>query len=423
MDCEASTDLQLDLLYEELQEPLASELRRHLEACAHCRKAWERLNRGHHLGRQLARIEAPAPSPALLAAIASAAAGFAATPDATSSSSRVGPVVPLDTASDHGSARPSWLRRVGEMAMRRQVAMAAVSVLAVGIGLRFVPFRTTPAPLPTTESTSPSVVPATELPRASASPAAAPSPSAQRRERSAPAYLGNTPVYPLRARPAPTPTAARSPDDGTEERRAQAPTESATDELTQAPNETRSAGSEGYAHPAPTASNHRARHTLGAALAEPEATEQPTAIAQLAPSALENTRPSSPAATGSSARGRAGLGTSLGAANTTAPSWQSYRADGDQRRARGDLDGAMASYRRALSSAPASERPALEATLRSLAQQNTQRSVQTEVAAQPSSPPRPVSQVPRSSPSRSAAPRPARRSTTDSNNSTTQFGL
>lgn len=121
MDCEACNDLLIDYLYDELDEVRRAAMRKHLEGCSTCNDSCERLSRGRHAARSLAPIEAPPPSGALLQAIQAAAAANAE-PRREGHGGSVAPVVPIDAR----ARIPRWVRRVGEMAMRRQVAMAAV---------------------------------------------------------------------------------------------------------------------------------------------------------------------------------------------------------------------------------------------------------------------------------------------------------
>ncbi len=73
MDCETCNDLLMDLLYDELDEVRAAAARKHLDGCASCRGAWQRLSQGRALASTLAPVTAPLPSATLLAAVESAA--------------------------------------------------------------------------------------------------------------------------------------------------------------------------------------------------------------------------------------------------------------------------------------------------------------------------------------------------------------
>ena len=121
MDCQTSNDLLLDLAYGELDEVRAAAVRKHAEGCAECRPALRRLDQARALARQLPREEPPPISDALRAAIAQAATPVAAgVPAMQRGGAEVVPMAPRR----HGRLS-RWLDRAGELAMRRQVAMAA----------------------------------------------------------------------------------------------------------------------------------------------------------------------------------------------------------------------------------------------------------------------------------------------------------
>lgn len=171
MDCQTCNDLLLDLAYGELDEVRAAAARKHLDACAECRDAFGRISRGRALARRLAPAEPPAISMTLRAAMeaqaarfaeASASASGAPVPDANEDE-RASNVVPI-AARDGRLSR--WFERVGELAMRRQVAMAAVFLLMIGVGLIF--YQSHPRPTDAQDDRVPDVVPAVEV---TASPA------------------------------------------------------------------------------------------------------------------------------------------------------------------------------------------------------------------------------------------------------------
>lgn len=159
MDCEACNNLLLDHLYDELDEVRSAAIRKHLEGCAECSAAFERLAGGRRVGRLLPLVEAPLPSAALHEAI-HAAALAQTRPRATGASDDVAPVIPISAA----RRVPRWLSRAGEMAMRRQVAMAAVFLLMVGFGLGYHQFQAPARPAQLTDEPTAEVIPATELP-------------------------------------------------------------------------------------------------------------------------------------------------------------------------------------------------------------------------------------------------------------------
>ncbi|MEZ4406088.1 MAG: hypothetical protein R3A52_06405 [Polyangiales bacterium] len=446
MDCEACTDLQLDLLYQELAEPRAAEAQRHIDDCADCRAAWERLVRGRRLGGRLAPVEAPAPSASLLAAIAAAAEKHRAAPPAPDAGGAgAAPVVPIDAA----RARPSWMRRLGEMAMRRQVAMAAVSIMAIGIGLRFVPFRSPTQPAPPVESTAPAVIPATELPRAQPPPPAAEddgSAAAARRGRAAPAYLGSTPVVAARqpsshaASTSPLAANARLAQGSAPAAAPAAAEESPADERNNAVGGLQlqrevgrgggaaSAGGLGSANLGSAGSAARGRSAVDA-LRSPvtegtyEAQQQAPAAANVPMQGRDSAEPDLP----------------RDAPAPLAQGWRAHRDQGEHRRAAGDLQGAITEYQRAIDSAPDSERRALAVTLEGLLRQagrvddamRVRGQYVTRAAESPaqaesvpqSSNVRPTTPTPRSSPARPMAPRPSRRAVTNLNDSTNQYGF
>lgn len=174
MNCEACNDLLMDLLYDELDEVRSAAVRKHLEGCASCTAAWQRVSRGRSLAATLEPVTAPLPSPSLLAALEAAAKelqGAARSSQATAAtggeprSAGGGEGVAPVSALDHAPRRlPTWLHRLGDLAMRRQVAMAAVVFLSMGVVWKFVPSHA-PSTLDTAvEATAPEVIPARELP-------------------------------------------------------------------------------------------------------------------------------------------------------------------------------------------------------------------------------------------------------------------
>lgn len=160
MDCEACNNLLLDHLYGEIDEVRSAAVRKHLDGCADCAAAFERLAGGRRVGRLLQPIDAPLPNAALHEAIHAAAIANAR-PRAEGASESVAPVIPIGAV----SRIPRWMSRVGEMAMRRQVAMAAVFLLMVGFGLGYHQFQSPTRPVQLTDEPGAEVIPATELPQ------------------------------------------------------------------------------------------------------------------------------------------------------------------------------------------------------------------------------------------------------------------
>lgn len=187
MNCETCNDLMMDLLYDELDADGARSAREHIEGCASCTTAWERVSRGRALASTLSPVTAPLPSASLLAAVEAAASqstpkaaelravapldGDAPAPSGGGDPG-VAPVTPLDAAPRRV---PTWLHRLGDLAMRRQVAMAAVALLSIGLVSRFVPSHTPGSIEAEGASPAPQVIPAQELP-AEQPPVAAQSP-------------------------------------------------------------------------------------------------------------------------------------------------------------------------------------------------------------------------------------------------------
>jgi Putative zinc-finger len=211
MDCEACNNLILDHLYGELDEVRSAAVRKHLDGCADCKAAFERLAGGRRVGRLLNPVEAPLPNAALHEAILAAAISNAR-PRAEGVSEAIVPVIPIGSV----SRIPRWMSRVGEMAMRRQVAMAAVFLLMVGFGLGYHQFQSPTRPVQLSDEPSAEVIPATELPSAASQPASEGAALAHRNGRG-----GNTdtrnerhdqgssraaqPILPGRIAPAPPP--------------------------------------------------------------------------------------------------------------------------------------------------------------------------------------------------------------------------
>ncbi len=166
MDCQTCNDLLLDLAYDALDEVRAAAVRKHIDGCDECRAAFARLSRGRALARRLPRDEAPAVSSVLRSAIEAQAARFAeatagaptgAAPDSIESPPRSNVIGP--GGRDKRFSR--WFERVGELAMRRQVAMAAVFLLMIGVGLLF--YQSHPRPTDAQDDRVPDVVPAAEV--------------------------------------------------------------------------------------------------------------------------------------------------------------------------------------------------------------------------------------------------------------------
>lgn len=363
MDCEACNTLLIDYLYDELDEVRRAAVRKHLDGCTSCSDSCERLSRGRHAARSLIPIEAPAPNAALLEAIQAAAAANAAPPGEGHGAS-VAPVVPIDVR----SRIPRWMRRVGEMAMRRQVAMAAVFLLMIGFGLSYHQPQAPTRPLQTSDEPSALVIPATELPAAEAPtargeatppsrrpagarPVAVAERTGEHRAQTAPRPVGNTQDGVAATAPIATaPPAAEGAVNTDDLRNAQAPSLAG-----------RGAGSldppVAYRNlpqtPAPTPAN----------VASAQRVTGDTALDRGLPRLpLEGTTQALP----SNAYGSQG-------AQQPAPSWRALRDRGESFRARGETDQAVVALRDALAlDPPDADRAAIARSLYSALMQSGQ---------------------------------------------------
>jgi hypothetical protein len=233
MHCQDCENLLIDLAYGELDEARAAEVQEHFEGCASCGAAWAKIRGGRAAANWLPVLEPPAPSAKLRDAIAAAAGQTAEDraasvfegPSATARPSEVhieraadrsgprsaqsdatatrgegherpgalrtqdaverapspsdgarGPVVPL-----RGGAR--WLERAAALAMRREVAMAAVFLMALGVGVTTLYHPTRTPSVTESADRGAEIIPAVEV---SADPASAPEQSARRRSASGP---------------------------------------------------------------------------------------------------------------------------------------------------------------------------------------------------------------------------------------------
>ncbi len=332
MDCETCSDLLLDLHYDELDDARAAEVRAHLADCDECRAASERLGRTRVLAARLVLPDAPPSSAAVMAALSATVAAPAAV------SGRVSAVIPIERAREARNA--GWLQRVGELAMRRQVAMAAVFMLMVGLGLRYMPLRS-PTQSISTEMTQPEVVPATELRTTPSAPAPAPTVVAQ---ATTPTMRARAPV----AR-ASTPAPA-APFEGRVASRSTAPDLAANsrDGRLGSGASGGSAADLGAFADRGVADTRQQQQRMNAATGESEA---PPAVA--AAPTMETPGPIN----GSSSYGRAPIPMDeerqLQQAGPAAPApipttWTAARSSAESAAARGDLNASIANYRQAL---------------------------------------------------------------------------
>lgn len=219
MHCEDCQNLLLDLAYGELDEARAVEVRAHADRCAECGASWEKLSRGRAAAAMLPVALAPATSAALNAAIESAMGGASTSADKTqdkspdrsgarsaaSSATKSTAAKTRDSAPKLAAVKPAvaaandapataekegepggnvvalrstrWLERLAALAMRREVAMAAVFVMAVGVGVTTL-YNPSRNPAVTEEDRAGEVIPAVEV---SQDPAASVGRSAVRR--------------------------------------------------------------------------------------------------------------------------------------------------------------------------------------------------------------------------------------------------
>jgi hypothetical protein len=329
MDCDDSHDLLLDLVYDELDEVRAAALRRHLEACARCRGALAQLRATRRSLAQLPTVDPPPVSDALRAALEAAAARNApaaaeATPQggvapATGpvDAEHLAPVLRLDAAPHRRLAVHDLVRRAGALAMRRQVAMAAVFLVMLGFGVRYLPAHRT-APLTTLDTPMPEVIPATQLPRETPTAGAAPG--------GLEGPIGRRHLQPQPG-PAPRATPTVAANAGRARSNALQAAESAAAAQTRAASSTRDDGNAERAAPPQ-------RDNVWAA----PAPAGRTALAQESPSAAQ--APAAPAAAPSPAPER---------------SWQSLEREAEQHRAEGRSTQAAEALRQALALNPPPE--------------------------------------------------------------------
>jgi hypothetical protein len=140
LDCEACDALLIDLVERELDETRAAEVRAHAATCESCGRSLARLEGGRRAARELLRAEPPRLDAVMAAARARAAEVRAAAhvEQVRSESVPTPPVVAPPEPSDKTWLDAVW-RWLGSWATGPQVAMAALLVLMVGIGLFNLP--------------------------------------------------------------------------------------------------------------------------------------------------------------------------------------------------------------------------------------------------------------------------------------------
>ncbi len=138
MDCEQCEKSLLDLSYGELEESAAAVMRAHIEGCATCRQAFQKIEIGRAFARKLELEPAPSMSKVLAAAREQAAANRAAREQPVDAAP-VAHTTPREEASSDDSGLAGWLRRLGALVMGPQLGVATVLLLVVGIGLWYLP--------------------------------------------------------------------------------------------------------------------------------------------------------------------------------------------------------------------------------------------------------------------------------------------
>ncbi|MFN7701519.1 MAG: tetratricopeptide repeat protein [Deltaproteobacteria bacterium] len=141
IDCERCEKSLVSLLYGEIDAAAAAHVRGHLDACAACRQAYDKMVSGRAFARRLPLESAPSMAKVLEAARQQAASArlareqvrTAAPQDATSARAPLRQVAPEDDSAG------SWLRWLGAIVMGPQLGVATVLLLIVGIGLWYLP--------------------------------------------------------------------------------------------------------------------------------------------------------------------------------------------------------------------------------------------------------------------------------------------
>lgn len=134
MDCELCERGLVDLSYGELDEGTAAQVRAHLEGCASCRQAWERIEAGRGIARRLVLEDAPSLTKVLEAAREQAALNRAAR-EANTAPLAQPAVSPVEAPAPKGS----WLEWLSALVMGPQLGVVTVLLLVVGIGLWYLP--------------------------------------------------------------------------------------------------------------------------------------------------------------------------------------------------------------------------------------------------------------------------------------------
>ncbi|AKF06436.1 Fe-S oxidoreductase [Sandaracinus amylolyticus] len=143
MPCESVEDRLLELVYGELPDREARDVRAHVSGCEGCGRSLARLEGGRALARKMEPVE---PRADLLDAVRAAARAKAAETVARVSAPAEAPAAAAAQRRPRASEAPAergwWtdlLRWLGSMAMGPQVAMATLLMLMIGIGLWSLP--------------------------------------------------------------------------------------------------------------------------------------------------------------------------------------------------------------------------------------------------------------------------------------------
>jgi hypothetical protein len=187
MHCEDCQNLLIDLAYGELDDVRSAEVRWHLDRCSSCAADWAKIARGRTAAAMLPVARPPEPSPLLIQSIENGmAASCAERTDSRSKATSNGTesvqnatkiaeetVETLGEAEARAANGPGttmvslkggarWIERLAALAMRREVAMAAVFLMALGVGVTTL-YHPSRNPAITEEDRSRDVIPAVEL--------------------------------------------------------------------------------------------------------------------------------------------------------------------------------------------------------------------------------------------------------------------
>jgi hypothetical protein len=188
MHCDDCQNLLIDLAYGELDEARAADVRQHVEGCASCGADWSKLQRGRSAASMLPVAEAPVMSAALAQAITAAMgaqqsatepsgprASRTSLPDAKAQNTQSAQSTQsTQSETEAPAAAPEgaqvlplrggtrWLDRLAALAVRREVAMAAVFLLALGVGVTTL-YNPSRNPAVTEDERPRDVIPAVEV--------------------------------------------------------------------------------------------------------------------------------------------------------------------------------------------------------------------------------------------------------------------